>query len=56
MPLTSGSSSKTLSANIAELMNSYKANGRIGNTVPENKDKAQKTAIAVAYAKRKESK
>lgn len=51
MPLISGSGPKTLSANISELMNSYKSKGTLGTSTPKSKSAAQKQAIAIAYSK-----
>lgn len=56
MPLKSGSSNKTKSDNIKELMKSYKETGKIGTSTPENKEKARKQAIAIAYSEAGKSK
>lgn len=53
MPLKPGRDTKTISANIGELMSSYKSSGKIGNTKPRNAEHAQKIAAAVAYSKAK---
>ena len=55
MPLKSGKSDKTRSANIAELMKAYKDTGKIGNTKPRNSAHAQEIASAIAYGKQKEA-
>ena len=49
MPLIPGKGQKTISSNIEELMNSYKAKGKIGTSTPANKSKAQKQAAAISY-------
>jgi hypothetical protein len=51
MPLSKGSSPKTISANIAELLRAYKKTGKIGNTRPKNLAHAQKIATAIAQGK-----
>lgn len=56
MPLKSGSSNKTKSDNIKELMKSYKETGKIGTSTPKNKEKARKQAIAIAYSEAGKSK
>jgi len=50
MPLKKGSSSKTISKNIVELMRSFKKKGKIGTSKPKSKKKAQKQAIAIALS------
>jgi len=55
MPLKSGKSEKTRSANIGELMSSYKKTGKIGNSKPKSKEAAQKQAEAIVYKKADES-
>ena len=49
MPLLKGKSSKTISNNIAEMMRSYREDGKIGNIRPRNPRHAQRIAIAAAY-------
>lgn len=51
MPLMPGSSKKTISSNIAEMMKSFKRSGMIGNTKPKSKKKAVKIAASAAYVK-----
>lgn len=51
MPLDRGSSQKTISSNISEIMGSYKKKGSIGTSKPKSKKKAQKQAVAIALSK-----
>lgn len=51
MPLQSGSSQETVSANIEKLMREYKRTGKIGNTRPTSLDHARKIAAAASYNK-----
>lgn len=55
MPLKKGTSNKTMSDNISELMSKYMSTHSIGTSHPANKKKAQKQAVAIAYSKRRES-
>lgn len=51
MPLKKGSSKKTISKNIKELVDTYKRKGKIGTSKPKSKSKAVKQAVAIAYNK-----
>jgi hypothetical protein len=51
MPLKKGSSQKTISRNIGELVGTYKEKGRIGTSKPKSKAAAVKQAAAIAYSK-----
>lgn len=51
MPLKKGSSQKTISRNIGELVGAYKEKGRIGTSRPKSKSAAVKQAAAIAYSK-----
>jgi hypothetical protein len=51
MPLSRGSSSKTISSNISEMMGSFKKTGKLGTSKPASKKKAQKQAVAIALNK-----
>lgn len=54
MPLKRGSSSKTISSNVSEIMNSYKKTKKIGTSKPKGAKKAQKQAVAIALSKARE--
>jgi hypothetical protein len=51
MPLKKGSSKKTISANIGEMVTSYKDTGKLGTSRPKSKAAAVKQATAIAYDK-----
>jgi hypothetical protein len=51
MPLKKGSSQKTISANIGEIVRDYKKDGKIGTSKPKSKAAAVKQAAAIAYDK-----
>ena len=51
MPLKKGSSSKTISKNIGELVGTYEKKGKIGASQPKNKAAAKKQAVAIALNK-----
>ena len=56
MPLKTGSSPKTKSDNISELMHAYQHSGKIGETVPRNRKHALEIAVAIASQKARDSK
>lgn len=56
MPLKKGSSQKTKSSNIKELLHSFKEKGSIGNTKPGSMKKARSITSAIAYRKARERK
>jgi len=53
MPLKKGKSAKVRSENIGEMLHSFKATGKIGNTKPADMKKATEIAAAIAYSKAK---
>jgi hypothetical protein len=50
MPLKKGSSKKTISSNIGELVRTYDEKGSIGTSKPSSKKAAIKQAVAIAYS------
>lgn len=50
MPLKKGSSQKTVSKNISEMVGKYKETGKIGTSKPKSKKKAVKQAVAIALS------
>lgn len=56
MPLKTGTSNKTISANVSEMMKSFGKKGKIGTSKPKSKVKAQKQAVAIALNKAGKSK
>lgn len=51
MPLKSGSSRKTVSGNIRELVSGYEEKGSIGTSTPKSKKAAVKQAVAISLKK-----
>lgn len=51
MPLKRGSSQKTISSNIGEMVRSFKKKGKIGTSKPSGVGAATKQAAAIAYSK-----
>lgn len=56
MPLKKGSSNRTVSKNVEELVHSYEHKGKIGNSRPASKKKAVKQAVAISLKKAGKSK
>ena len=50
MPLKKGSSQKTISGNISEMVRKFKKTGSIGTSKPTSKKKAVKQAVAIALS------
>jgi len=51
MPLRKGSSRKTITRNIGEMMHGWEEKGKIGASRPRSKKKAAKQAAAIAMKK-----
>ena len=56
MPLKKGSSHKTISRNVKEMVDTWKSKGKIGNSRPASKKKAIKQAVAISLKKAGKSK
>ena len=56
MPLKKGSSQKTISTNIGEMVRKFKDTGKIGTSRPGSVRKAVKQAGAIAYGSARKSK
>lgn len=56
MPLKKGSSQKTISGNIGEMVRKFKDTGKIGTSRPGFKRAAVKQAAAIAYSTARRSK
>lgn len=50
MPLKKGSSQKTISGNIGEMVGKFKKSGSIGTSKPKSKGAAVKQAVAIALS------
>lgn len=55
MPLASGGSKATISANIGEMVRSARKKGKIGNVPTRSAAKAREVASTIAYKKARES-
>lgn len=56
MPLKKGSSRRTISHNIEEMVHSWEKSGKLGTSRPRSKKKAIKQAVAVSLKKAGKSK
>jgi len=56
MPLKKGSSQKTISGNIGEMVRKFKDTGKIGTSRPGSTRKAVKQAAAIAYSTARKTK
>lgn len=56
MPLEKGTSDKTVSDNISEMMHKWESTGKIGTSTPESKEKAQAQATRIALEEAGKSK
>lgn len=56
MPLKKGGTSRAISGNIRELVNTYEEKGKIGNIRPRSKKHAMDISAAIAYKKAKRGK
>jgi len=56
MPLMKGSSQKTISKNVGEMVRKFKDTGKIGTSRPSNKGRAVKQAVAIALSTARRSK
>jgi len=56
MPLKAGAGKRTFVENIREIMHSFAKSGRIGNSTPASKGKANKQAVAIAYSQQRKAK
>ncbi len=56
MPLKRGSSKKTISTNIGEMVRKFKETGKIGTSKPGSIRQAVKQSVAIAFRKAGKSK
>jgi len=56
MPLMKGSSQKTISKNIGEMVSKFKRTGKLGTSRPSNKRAEMKQAAAAAYSSARKAK